>query len=165
MVCLQKKKTDNLNGRNKGTEMQRYKEICYKIVLISIATVFFSFGCDRVVPKNVSLETGYKYVLNSDFSELGKNAVTGLLDYAWQVSGLDGSRGIFITIPLGYTYLPAPVGREKASILAYGWTIRHEVLKKENWGLFLGYGLLLNQLFISSKEGRALVPRNNIRFA
>ena len=104
------------------------------------------------VPKQYILEAGAIYAHSNDISGNKTPGFTVMFDYAWQLSGLDGTRKkSFISVPIGYTYFPE---NPTMGILSYGWTIRHNLLKDRAVIPFLGYGLLLNQLSFELDAGK-----------
>lgn len=98
------------------------------------------------VPKVYSLEAGYRYVLTNDFVNQASHGYTAIFDYAWQLSGFNKKKASYITVPLGFSMLPADSPEDKdVSILSYGWTVRHEMARNRPVIPFVGYALLLNQ--------------------
>ena len=86
------------------------------------------------VPKQISIEFGYRNSfykntrLSNDGSTTGtlNNATNGygfLVDYAWQLSGLNGKKpAVFLSVPIGYSVLlPDDALSKKISMLNYGW--------------------------------------------
>lgn len=119
------------------------------LLLLTIFTTIFAF---ERVPKQYSLALGSVYGHKNEVSGEKMPGATVMFDYSWQLSGLDGSRASsFITVPIGYTYFKS---NPQISILSYGWTIRHNLLKKKPIIPFLGYGLLLNQLKDERDKGK-----------
>mgnify|MGYP000651634493 CR=1 FL=1 len=106
-------------------------------------------------PKQYSFETGYQYVLSSDFNEKAVSGISVLADYAWQLSGFNQRKKVFLSIPLGYSYLFAQPGNNSRNgkILLYGWTVRHELKKDKKIIPFIGYALMLNQLSFQEIDG------------
>ncbi len=105
--------------------------------------------------KQYSFEAGYNHIIYSGFDYEASSGVSVLLDYAWNLSGSCHKKNVYISVPLGYTYLFAdnnPEGRN-LNILTYGWTVRHELGKDKKITPFLGYALLLSQLSIDEIEG------------
>lgn len=97
------------------------------------------------VPKQISLETGYRRILQSEMTNQASNGYTVLLDYAWQLSGFTGKRASFLSVPLGYTYMLADTDTARSvRVISYGWTVRHELTSKKNFVPYLGYALMLN---------------------
>jgi len=117
------------------------------LVLLSLTTLIYSY---ERVPKQYSLEFGGVYNHKNMATNLESKGITTLFDYAWQLSGLDGSKPkSFITVPMGYTYFL----NEDLRILSYGWTVRHDLFKDKKFIPFMGYGLLLNQLSSELHKG------------
>ncbi len=113
------------------------------------------------IPKQYSLEFGYRNVFSviDRTNILPENSATNgygfLFDYAWQLGGLTGKKpAIFLSVPIGYTVLlPDNYISQRASMLNYGWAIRHELAKNKVFTPFVGYGLFLNTLKIQGVEG------------
>lgn len=118
------------------------------------------------VPKQKSLEVGYRYVINDNFPNTALNGVSLMFDYAWQVSGLNKRKAVYITIPIGYTYTLAKDRNNNVDmrVLSYGWTIRHELAKNKKVMPFLGYGLLLNQLAFNGTDGGVMGHQTQFEF-
>ena len=107
------------------------------------------------VPKQYSLEAGYRYVLSSEFNNVAPTGYTFLFDYAWQLSGFGEKKASYITVPIGYTIMPAgSPDDDPVRIVSYGWTVRHELAKNKKIVPWMGYGLLLNQYSEETVEGR-----------
>ena len=71
-----------------------------------------------------------------------------------ELSGFNKKSASYITVPLGYTMLrPDSENDVKASILSYGWTVRHEIGREKKIIPFFGYSLLLNQLRQENVDG------------
>lgn len=125
--------------------------ILSRICLLFLSVVGPLSAFERV-PKQYALEVGGVYAHKN---EVSGDMITGaivMFDYSWQLSGLDGSRpASFISVPIGYTYYKAD---PKLSILSYGWTVRHNILKDKSVLPFVGYGLLLNQLSYEEDKGK-----------
>jgi hypothetical protein len=108
------------------------------------------------VPKQYSFEMGYRNLFaQSNFSNQSTNGYGMLLDYAWQLTGLDGKRPpVYLSVPLGYTVLmPDNEASKSVHMLNYGWTVRHELTRGHKWTPFLAYGLLLNNMRIADRDG------------
>ncbi len=113
------------------------------------------------VPHQISFETGYRNVfslIDNSTAINGNSATHGigaLLDYGWQVSGLNGQKpAVYLTVPIGYTKMFAdnPASKD-ISMLNYGWTVRHNLNRDKKFTPFVGYGLLLNTLKIDDTVG------------
>lgn len=115
------------------------------------------------VPKQYSVETGYRYVFSNSFG-LAPHGTTFLFDYGWQLSGFSGKPPAYITVPLGYTFLYGTEGQSNGRILSYGWTIKHNLKGTNKLVPFLGYGLLLNQLSIEGTEGKVFGHQTRFDF-
>lgn len=120
-----------------------------KIVgFLLIVVPFISQAQDSIfktVPKQISLEVGYRRITGSELPNLASNGYSVLLDYAWQLSGFKGGKAAFISVPLGYTrMMPDTDTSRSVRVISYGWTVRHELRKQQGWVPFIGYGLMLN---------------------
>lgn len=119
---------------------------------------------DRV-PKQYSLEAGYRYVVSSEFTNQATQGYTAVFDYAWQLSGFDKKKASYITVPIGYTVLPADGdGHSTVHILSYGWTVRHELAKDKALIPYLGYALLLNQYSEKNYPGKVFGHQTRFTF-
>ena len=129
------------------------------------------------VPKQISLEFGYRNSfykntrLSNDGSTTGilNNATNGygfLIDYAWQLSGLNGKKpAVFLSVPIGYSVLlPNDALSKKISMLNYGWTIRHELTTNRKPVPFIGYGLFLNNLRVDGIDGSVTGHQTQFEF-
>jgi hypothetical protein len=127
------------------------------IFFIFLSIIIFSQNVTLAkVPKQYSFEMGYRNVFaQSNFENKATQGYGMLLDYAWQLSGLNGLKpAAYITVPMGYTVLMADdVDSKSIHMLNYGWTVRHELTKKSKIVPFLGYGLLLNNMRKTGTEG------------
>jgi hypothetical protein len=129
-----------------------------KLILIAIIILlsFVSNAQMSKVPKQYSFEFGYRNLFSHQNVLI--NATHGygaLFDYAWQLSGFDGTKNAsFITIPMGYTVImPNDDISARVSMLNYGWTVRHELSRNKTYTPFVGYGLFLNDLRFQNTEG------------
>ena len=129
------------------------KTLFILIIGILLTQDLISNTIDKV-PKQYSIEMGYRMVSANDFEGLNSMGTTILFDYAWQLSGFISKKPSYISVPLGYTYLFHGKGEKSARILSYGWSVRHDLLKEKSWTPFIGYSLVLNQLSIESTEGQ-----------
>ncbi|MDX9747046.1 MAG: hypothetical protein RBT57_00950 [Paludibacter sp.] len=134
------------------------KEFFLALLLFSgfTAVAQVSGSVTRKVPKEYSLEVGYRYVFHQ--TRIDNKASQGygaLFDYAWQLSGFDGTKAkSFISVPMGYTImLPDDPSQKRITMLNYGWTVRHELKKQARWMPFVGYGLFLNTLRFEGIDG------------
>jgi hypothetical protein len=118
------------------------------------------------VPKQKSIELGYRYVIYDNFQNTALHGVSLMFDYGWQVSGLNKKKAVFITIPVGYAYTLAKdrMNEVDVRILSYGWTIRHELAKNKNAVPFIGYGLLMNQLAFNGTDGSVMGHQTRFEF-
>jgi hypothetical protein len=129
------------------------KKLMVVLVLMSCISLQLKAQEMSHVPRQISLEAGYRHLSSNTF-DLKNEGVTLLFDYAWQLSGFTGRPAVYLTIPIGYTYLWGGEGSNAGAILSYGWSVRHNL---RNWGSgtpFIGYGLLLNQLSVEDTDGR-----------
>ena len=107
-------------------------------------------------PKQYSLEFGYRNLFaHSNLTMDNTHGYGALFDYAWQLSGFDGTKNAsYISVPMGYTILQSNDALSKQlSMLNYGWTVRHELSRNKLITPFVGYGLLLNNMRIEDTEG------------
>jgi hypothetical protein len=128
----------------------------YFILLIFLSAMGIVYAQEQtfdVVPKQYSLETGFRYNFSNDFQNNQSYGYGFLLDYAWQLSGFANKKASFISVPLGYTLFQSLNDSANFSILSYGWTVRHELAKNKKWIPYLGYSLLLNQLKTETTVG------------
>lgn len=130
------------------------------LIFISVLIVFSFFSTQaqifKKVPKQYSLEIGPRNLFSySNITLNNSQGFGGLFDYAWQLSGFDGTKNAsFISVPMGYTILPGNYAATKRiSMLNYGWTVRHELARNKKIIPFVGYGLFLNDLKIKGTEG------------
>jgi hypothetical protein len=145
------------------------KLICFTLSILIISLSLILSAQDNYpdrVPKQYSVELGYSYAPRSDFEHLAGNGITLGFDYAWQLSGINGKKpAVFLSIPLSYTYLFATQpGDSSASMLTYGWRVRHQLSKGKTVTPYLGYYLLLNQLKIFEHEGSAMGHQTKFEF-
>ncbi len=113
----------------------------------------------KKVPKQISVELGYRNLLSvKNLDTDVKHGTSLLIDYAWQLSGLDGSKpAAYISVPLGYTsMIPGSDTSNELSMLCYGWTVRHQLAKDKKWIPYIGYGLLLNKIRESHRDGSVM---------
>lgn len=141
--------------------------------LFVLVFVFFHFSLaqattlTRKVPKEYSLEAGYRTVFHqSRMNNMASHGYGALFDYAWQLSGFDGSRAkSFISVPMGYTILmPDNPAQKRTTMLNYGWTVRHELKKQARWMPFVGYGLFLNSLGFDGVDGTVFGHQTQFEF-
>jgi hypothetical protein len=118
------------------------------LVLLLIVLPFAAQSQDSIfktVPKQISLEAGYRRITSSELTNKASNGFSVFLDYAWQLSGFKGGRASFISVPLGFTFMPADMEPSvSVRVISYGWTVRHELKSQKGWVPYLGYGLMLN---------------------
>lgn len=124
------------------------------------------------VPKQYSLEMGYRYTLPviDKSNVLAGNTTTNgfgfLFDYGWQLSGLQGDKpAVYLTVPIGYAILlPDDDNSVRTSMLNYGWTVRHELGVNNKLIPFAGYGLFLNTLKLDKTEGSVMGHQTQFEF-
>lgn len=136
-------------------------------VLLSIGIVSAQQTSLKKVPKQISFELGYRNLLSvKNLNTDVKHGTGFLLDYAWQLSGLDGSKpAAYISVPLGYTsMIPGSDTSNELSMLCYGWTVRHQLAKDKKWIPYLGYGLLLNKIRESHRDGSVMGHQTQFEF-
>ena len=118
------------------------------LVLFLMGLSLISQAQDSVfkrVPKQMSLEAGYRRITGSELANKASNGFSVLFDYAWQLSGFHSGRASFISVPLGYTFMLSDMEPSvSARVISYGWTVRHELRPQKGWVPYLGYGLMLN---------------------
>lgn len=133
------------------------KHILLLFILVISPIFIINAQTLKKAPNQYSLEMGYRNLFYHSDNIVMNNmhGYGALLDYAWQLGGLDGSKNAsFISVPIGYTILPAGDNTSKQiSMLNYGWTVRHELSRNKQIIPFVGYGLLLNNLRIADTEG------------
>lgn len=144
------------------------------LILINVYSVFVSAQENNKgkVPKQYSFELGYRYalpVIDNSNVLLGNSATNGygfLVDYAWQLSGLNANKpAVYISVPIGYSILlPENSASNRTSMLNYGWTVRHEFGVKKKVTPFAGYGLLLNTLKVEGTEGSVMGHQTQFEF-
>lgn len=111
----------------------------------------------NVVPKLKSLEAGYRYIGNTSL-DIHPGGWTSQLDVAWQVSGFKEKRPSYISIPLGFGQFTSfgDDSLANATMLHYGWTIKHYLARDKKFIPFLNYSLLLNQLWLKGTVGHVI---------
>jgi hypothetical protein len=140
------------------------KKIVTILILALLFPVFSSAQIMEKVPKQYSLEGGYRYIISSEFDNQAPSGYTFIFDYAWQLSGFGNKKASYITVPIGYTYMPAgSIDDDPVSIVSYGWTVRHELAKDKKVIPWMGYALLLNQYREKNYPGK--VFGHQTRFA
>jgi hypothetical protein len=113
--------------------------ICAPIIAGAQDSIF------KTVPKQLSLEAGFRRVTGSELLNKASNGYSVIFDYAWQLSGFKGGRASYISVPLGYTQMmPDNDSMVSARVISYGWTVRHELRPQKGWVPYLGYALMLN---------------------
>lgn len=133
------------------------KSILTVVILISgILSIQAQQNTLKKAPKQYSFEFGYRNLFaHSNISMNNTHGYGALFDYAWQLSGFDGTKNAsYISVPMGYTILlPNDELSKRISMLNYGWTVRHELTRNKKIIPFVGYGLLLNNLRVDDREG------------
>lgn len=127
------------------------------LIFLLMGLPFLAQAQDSVfkkVPKQMSLEAGYRRITSSTLSNQASNGYSVLFDYAWQLSGFNGGRASFISVPLGYTYMmPDTDTSHSVRVISYGWTVRHELRPQNGLVPYLGYGLMLNNYAEKGVDG------------
>lgn len=134
------------------------RNTCLIFTFILISSVLFPTHAQtfKKVPKQYSFEIGPRYLFSHSNITLNNSmGFGGLFDYAWQLSGFDGTKNAsFISVPMGYTVIRGnDASTPRISMLNYGWTVRHELARNKKITPFVGYGLFLNDLKIKGTEG------------
>lgn len=138
--------------------------------LLLVGSMLNGYSQENLIkaPKVKSLELGYYNIASSTFSNISNHGITALFDYSWQLSGFNNSRAAaYISVPLGYTYFhnfSNDSTKNSTRILAYGWTVKHDLAKDKKVVPFLGYGLLLNQLSFKDVVGRTFGHQTRFDF-
>ncbi|HEY6913261.1 MAG TPA: hypothetical protein VI413_01190 [Paludibacter sp.] len=141
------------------------------LILLHAGSVFSQETITKV-PKQISVEGGYRFVLPVidrsavPFVNSATNGYGFLVDYAWKLSGLNGKKpGIYLSVPIGYSVmLPDDNTSKRVSMLNYGWTVRHELSVNKPITPFLGYGLLLNTLKLDGTDGGVMGHQTQFEF-
>ncbi len=135
------------------------------VVLSFLGHILTAQTFDRT-PKDYAIHLSYNHHLKVPFANTAIDGVGIELDHSWQLSGYQGGRKAYITVPLGYKYfVPSKKGVANSRCLYYGWKVRHE-LKKGNpaWQPFIGYSLLLDQLWLEGVEGNIIGHETRFTF-
>ncbi len=135
-----------------------YKELIPLWLIIAIVFIQQIGQAQDKAPKDYAVHFGYAHHLRLPFENTAVDGLSVELDHSWQLSGFNGGRKAYITVPLGYKYfIPRKNGVDNARILFYGWKVRHELKKgNPNWQPFLGYALLLDQLWLDGRKGNTI---------
>ncbi len=137
-------------------------------IVLMIALPFLAQGQDSImkrVPKQISLEAGYRRISGSDITNKASNGYSVLLDYAWQLSGFHGGHASYISIPLGYTQMmPDNDSSNAVRVISYGWTVRHELKAQKGWVPYFGYGLMLNNYGEKGVDGHQFAHQTRFSF-
>ncbi|MEI6348079.1 MAG: hypothetical protein WCP69_09055 [Bacteroidota bacterium] len=126
------------------------------LIIIGLQPIFSQNKIDSSdrVNKYFGVEIGPKLNLKTSPDTLAGSGFGIMLDYSWQVGGLNGKKcRTYISIPLGYSFMVDNKNHEKGSVLNYGWAITHELSKDSNNVPFIGYGILLNQYRFDGIKG------------
>jgi hypothetical protein len=117
------------------------------------------------VPKQISLEAGYRRITGTEMTNKASNGYSVLLDYAWQLSGFHGGHASYISVPLGYTQMMADDDSSNAArVISYGWTVRHEIKAQKGWVPYFGYGLMLNNYGEKGIDGHQFAHQTRFSF-
>lgn len=94
------------------------------------------------------------------FDALGRLGWFAGGEYAWQFGGLDGKKpATYLGVPLYVSMVladPSATNGATGTFLSYGFTLRHDLTPPRPVIPFLGYALLVNQLFVNGVEGGVL---------
>jgi hypothetical protein len=122
------------------------KRIVFLILFVLPSIVQAQETGFKTVPKQISLELGYRRIASSELANKASNGYSVLVDYAWQLSGFTGGKASFISVPLGYTQMLADNDSSRSvRVISYGWTVRHELRpQSKGWVPYVGYALMLN---------------------
>jgi hypothetical protein len=143
--------------------MKKYFSI---FTLLLLTTLVLNAQISKV-PKQYSFEMGYRNHFSTiNYPNEAMHGYGFLLDYAWQLSGLDGTKPkVFLSVPMGYTIvMPVDDLNKKMSMLNYGWTVRHELKKKGDIMPFVGYGLFLNNMKFNGTSGSVTGHQTQFEF-
>ena len=139
--------------------------ISFSLIMLSCIICISQSNTMEKVPKQKTIDIGYRYMMSNNFQNKADYGYSLEFDYAWKLSGFVNKKAVFISIPLGYTYLmPKDTSSEAMRLLSYGWTVRHELAKNKKIIPFLGYGLLLNQLSINKTDGGIMGHQTRFEF-
>jgi hypothetical protein len=122
------------------------KKVIVFILLLLPVMVQGQESIFKSVPKQMSLEAGYRRITSSELTNQASNGFSILADYAWQLSGFTGGKASFISVPLGYTQMLADTDSSRSvRVISYGWTVRHELRpQSKGWVPYIGYALMIN---------------------
>ncbi len=138
------------------------------ILIVLFGLPFFAQAQENVltkVPKQMSLEAGYRRITSTEFTNSASNGYSVLFDYAWQLSGFNGGRSSFISVPLGYTQMLADNDSSNSvRVISYGWTVRHELRSQKGWVPYLGYALMLNNYGEKGIDGHKFAHQTRFAF-
>jgi hypothetical protein len=89
-----------------------------------------------------------------------------LFDYAWQLSGFNGGRASYISVPLGYSIMQPDTDTSRSvRVISYGWTVRHELKpQSKGWVPYLGYALMLNNYAENGISGHQFAHQTRFSF-
>lgn len=131
------------------TRLSGIKHIALHLLLIcSVQTFAQDKPVKDKVPKQYSLEAGYRNMHTSTLHSSTRNGFFWMFDYAWQLSGMRGEKKkAFLTVPIGMQYYYGNTAQDTSMrIICYGWTVRHEMAKDKKMTPFIGYSLFLNNM-------------------
>jgi len=136
------------------------------LILFLVSTsVFSQVKLFERCPRQYSFEAGYRYDYSNSFSDNSGSGYGMLFDWSWKMSGFVNKHNIYLSVPMGYTMMTAnDLAHTEYSVLNYGWTVRHELLKNKKTLPFLGYALLLNQYRISGTSGSVFGHQTKFEF-
>ncbi len=140
------------------------KYLLMSVACLMAANMLNAQEMDRV-PKQLSFEAGYRYVVSSEFDNNAPQGYTFVFDYAWQLSGFHKKKASFISVPIAYTIMPAgSISDQAVKIISYGWTVRHNLARDKNVIPWMGYALLLNQYKQTDVEGKVFGHQTRFTF-
>lgn len=136
--------------------------------LLLIALPLMVMGQESImksVPKQISLEAGYRRITGSELTNKASNGYSVLLDYAWQLSGFTGGHSSYISVPLGYTQMMPDTDSSRAvRVISYGWTVRHELRSQNGYVPYFGYALMLNNYSEKGIDGHRFAHQTRFSF-
>ena len=141
-----------------------------KLLLLVLIAISCNINAQELkthnVPKKLSFDVGVQrlYKVNN-MDSIARFGYSATFDYAYQLSGFSGKRATYLTIPIGYSYLPSSNASEKTiKMLRYGWTVRHDMSVGKKLTPFLGYSLLLTSLKKEDIEGGIMGHQTKFEF-
>jgi hypothetical protein len=141
------------------------KKIVLLLVILLPLSVWGQDSVFRAVPRQISLDFGYRMVSGSELVNKASQGYAVMADYAWQLSGFrPGKKAAFISVPLGYAQMfPDTDTSRGVRVISYGWTVRHELRQQKGWVPYIGYALMLNNYAEKGIDGHRFAHQT--RFA